>query len=228
MVDGGMIRIVVADDHPLLRAGTRDQLSKEPDFEVLASAEDGRQALEMIARFKPDVAVLDIRLPKLNGIAVVRRMREVSPATRSLILTAFDDDDYIIALMELGAASYLLKTVRPDELNDAVRRVHRGETVLDRAISDKIVRLWARRPSQPDADPTARLTPRELDVLKRVAEGMRNRDIAEALHVSPDTVAHHLSSTYEKLEISSRAQAVRYAWQHHLVGEDAEKPEDQF
>ncbi len=104
-MDGEVIRIIVADDHALMRAGTRDRLRREPDFEVVDTAEDGRQALELIGRFKPDVAVLDIRLPKLNGIAVVRRMREVSPDTRALMLTAFDDDDYIIALMELGSTT---------------------------------------------------------------------------------------------------------------------------
>jgi DNA-binding NarL/FixJ family response regulator len=217
---GEVIRIIVADDHALMRSGTRDRLRKEPDFEVVDTAEDGRQALEMIARFKPDVAVLDIRLPKLNGIAVVRRMREVSPDTRALMLTAFDDDDYIIALMELGTAGYLLKTVQPDELADAVRRVHRGENVLDRAIAAKVARLWARRRIESGGGSQTHLTPRELDVLKRVAEGLRNRDIANELHVSAHTVARHLSSIYEKLDITSRTQAVRYALSQHLVDGD--------
>ncbi len=225
-MEGEMIRIIVADDHALMRAGTRDRLRREPDFEVIDTAEDGWQALELIGRFKPDIAVLDIRLPKLNGIAVVRRMREVSPDTRALMLTAFDDDDYIIALMELGTSGYLLKTVQPDELADAVRRVHRGENVLDRAIAAKVARLWARHRIQTGTGPQARLTPRELEVLKRVTEGLRNRDIATELHVSAHTVARHLSSIYEKLDITSRTQAVRYALSEHLVDGEAQESDD--
>lgn len=225
-MDGGVIRIIVADDHALMRAGTRDRLRREPDFEVVDTAEDGWQAIELIGRLKPDVAVLDIRLPKLNGIAVVRRMREVSPNTRALMLTAFDDDDYIIALMELGTAGYLLKTVQPDELADAVRRVHRGENVLDRAIATKVARLWARHRIESGTGPQGRLTPRELEVLQRVAEGLRNRDIATELQVSAHTVARHLSSIYEKLDVTSRTQAVRYALSHHLVDEEVQESDD--
>ncbi len=129
------IRIVLADDHWLMRDGTRHILEECPDLRVVGDAEDGQQALELIERLQPDVAILDIRMPQLNGIEVIQQMKERSPNTKVLILTAYDDDDYILALMEAGAIGYLLKTARPSELIDAVQRVHLGEPVLHPAIA---------------------------------------------------------------------------------------------
>lgn len=218
------IRVVLAEDHTLVRVGTRRILEQYPDLIVVGEAEDGQQALELITRLKPDVAILDIRMPKLNGIAVVRRMKETSPHTKALMLTAYDEDDYILALMELGAWGYLLKTTQVSELVEAVLRVHRGEPVLDPAIAAKVAHLWAHHRIADGDDFTTQLSPREREVLEHAAKGLRNKDIAAALYMSIRTVEGHLSSIYSKLQVSSRTQAVLYALSQHLVSPEEDKP----
>ncbi len=216
------VRIILAEDHALTRAGTGDFLRKQPDFVVVGEAEDGPEALAVIDSLKPDVAILDLRLPEIGGIEVARRMREISPETRGLVLTAFDDDDYILAAMQVGVFGYLLKTVRAEELADAVRKISRGETVLDQSISARVAKLWLRRGSPSGGDAVARLTDREREVLDCVAHGLRNKEIAARLSLSAHTVAAHLSSIYEKLNVSSRTQAALFARSQRIVGEDAE------
>ncbi len=217
------IRIVLAEDHSLMRAGTRGILEQNPDLKVVGEAEDGQQALELIAHLKPDVAILDIRMPKLNGIAVVRRMKERSPDTKALMLTAYDDDDYILALMEIGASGYLLKTTGASELVESVRRVHKGEPVLDRAIAAKVAHLWANHRISTGDDSSRHLSPREQEVLEYAAKGLRNKDIAAKLYMSVRTVEGHLSNIYDKLHVSSRTQAVLYAVSQNLVTPEEEK-----
>lgn len=218
------IRVVLAEDHTLVRVGTRRILEQYPDLIVVGEAEDGQQALELITSLKPDVAILDIRMPKLNGIAVVRRMKESSPNTKALMLTAYDDDDYILALMEVGAWGYLLKTTQVSELVESVRRVHRGEPVLDPAVAAKVAHLWAHHRIAAGDDFTTQLSPREREVLEHAAKGLRNKDIAAILYMSIRTVEGHLSSIYSKLHVSSRTQAVLYALSQHLVSPEEEKP----
>ncbi|MDP2731137.1 MAG: response regulator transcription factor [Dehalococcoidales bacterium] len=217
------IRIVLAEDHALMREGTRRILEEYPDLKVVGEAEDGQRALDLIATLKPDVAILDIRMPKLNGVAVVRRMRELSPATKAVMLTAYDDDDYILALMEVGASSYLLKTTQADELVDAIRRVHMGEAVLGKDIAVKVAQLWARHRIMDGDNLSAELSPRERDVLEYAAKGLRNKDIADKLYMSVRTVEGHLSNIYTKLRVSSRTQAVLYAISQNLVSPEEEK-----
>ncbi len=177
------IRIVIAEDHWMMREGIRHTLEQCLDFKIVGEAEDGEQALELIGRTQPDVAVLDIRMPKLNGIEVVRKMKERSPGTEALMLTAYDDDDYILALVSAGALGYLLKTARPSELIDAVRRVHEGEPVLHSAIAMKVARLWARQQDPAKRSQSAaaseELSQREWEVLQLAANGFRNRAIAD-------------------------------------------------
>ncbi len=218
----GPVRIVLVEDHPLTRAGTGDFLRKQADFAVVGEAEDGREALAMIDSFKPDIAILDLRLPKIGGIEVARRMREISPETKGLVLSAFDDDDYILAAMQAGICGYLLKTARAEELADAVRKVFKGETVLDHNISARVAKLWLRRGSLSGDDAVARLTDREREVLNCVVRGLRNKEIAARLSLSAHTVAAHLSSIYEKLNVSSRTQAALYARSKSILGEDTE------
>ena len=214
------VRIILVEDHALTRAGTGDFLRKQTDFAVVGEAEDGQGALAAIDSLKPDVAILDIRLPEISGIEVARRMRELSPDTKGLVLTAFDDDDYILAAMQVGVSGYLLKTARPEELADAVRKVSKGETVLDPNISAKVAKLWLRRGSPANDDAVARLTDREREVLDCVARGLRNKEIAAWLSLSAHTVAAHLSSIYEKLNVSSRTQAALYARSQGIDGKD--------
>lgn len=217
------IRIVLADDHALVRMGTRRILEENPDLTVVGEAEDGQQALELVARLKPDIAILDIRMPKLNGVAAVRRMKEVSPNTKAVMLTAYDDDDYILALMEIGVWGYLLKTAQADELVEAVRKVHQGEPVLGRAIAAKVARVWARHRILTGDDFSTQLSSREREVLEYAAKGLRNRDIATKLYISVRTVEGHLSVIYDKLHVSSRTQAVLHALSQHLISPEEEK-----
>jgi len=211
------IKIILAEDHALMRAGTRHILEKYPDFEVVGEAEDGQQAIELIKNLKPDVAILDIRMPKLNGIEVVRYVKSVSPNTRTLMLTAYDDDDYILALMEAGATGYLLKTAHEKELIDSVRAVNLGESVLHPAIAMKIARLWAQRGTATQPSSVEQLSAREIEVLELAAEGLRNKAIAEKLGISTRTVEGHFAGIFTKLGVSSRLAAILEALSRHLV-----------
>ncbi len=217
------VRIVLAEDHSLMRVGTRRILEQCSDLTVVGEADDGQQALDLITRLNPDVAILDIRMPKLNGIALVRRIKESSPNTKALILTAYDDDDYIIALMEIGAWGYLLKTTQADELIEAVRLIHRGEPVLGRAIAVKVAHLWAQHRIMSGDDFSTHLSLREREVLEHAAKGLRNRDIAASLYISVRTVERHLSSIYDKLHVSSRTQAILQAMSQHMVSLEEDK-----
>lgn len=219
------ISIVLAEDHPLMRKGTRQLLEKYRDFKVVGEAEDGAHALELIKSLRPDVAILDIRMPKLNGIEVVRRMKDISPDTKALMLTAYDDDDYIMALMKAGASGYLLKTAREKDLVDSVYGVSSGEPVLHPAIAMKVARLWAQRGEASRPGLIEQLSNRELEVLELAAKGLRNRAIAEELKISIRTVEGHFNSIFTKLDVSSRIEAVLEAMSRHLVtsGEESKK-----
>lgn len=210
------IRIVLADDHWLMRDGTRHILEQCSDLKVVGDAEDGQHALELIEHLQPDVAILDIRMPKINGVDVVRRMKEIAPNTEALMLTAYDDDDYILALMTAGALGYLLKTARPSELIEAVQRVHQGEAVLHPAIAIKVARIWERlrKSSGPEF---SQLSPREREVLQLAVNGLRNKPIGDKLNISVRTVEGHFHSIFAKLGVSSRTEAVLYAVSQHIV-----------
>lgn len=214
----GPIRVLIADDHAVVREGTRRILEERPDIQVLAEATDGEDALEQATHLLPDVALLDIRLPKLNGVEATRRLRSASPKTRVLILSAYDDDDYVFALMEAGAAGYLLKTAPATEVVEAVRAVARGETVLHPTIAQKIARLWAKGPGPPSVPRMENpLSHREMEVLRLVASGVRNKDVAESLFVSVRTVEGHLNNIFSKLGVASRTEAVIFAAAHNWL-----------
>jgi DNA-binding NarL/FixJ family response regulator len=216
------ISIVIAEDHPMMREGTRRILEAYSDFKVAGEAEDGKQALELINQLKPDVAILDIQMPGLSGIEVVRMAKKASPDTKTLILTAYDDDVYILALMEAGASGYLLKTAREKELVDSIRSVYSGESVLHPAIAQKVARLWAQRVSAAHKI-TEQLSPRELEVLDLAAHGLRNKAIASGLTISVHTVEGHFNSIFAKLGVSSRTEAILYALSRHLISLEGEK-----
>ena len=216
------IRIVLADDHRLMREGTRHILEQCPDLRVVGDADDGQQALELIERLQPDIVILDIRMPKVSGVEVVRRMKELSPHTEALILTAYDDDDYILALMAAGALGYLLKTARPSELIDAVQRVHAGEPVLHPGIAMKLARLWAPNRNVIGAG-SEQLSAREREVLQLAAGGLRNKAIADKMCISVRTVEGHFRSIFAKLGVSSRMEAVLRATADHIVTQGREE-----
>ena len=211
------IRVVLADDHALVRAGTKRILEAYPDIEVVGGAVDCEQVLQMIRRLHADVAILDIRMAALNGIEVVRRIREVGLDTRALMLTAYDDDDYILALMEVGALGYILKTAKGNDLAEAVRRIYRGEPVLHPAIAMKVARLWAGQRAASQHNTVEQLTQREREILEMIAKGLRTREIADRLCISTRTVEGHVNSILSKLGVSSRLEAVLYALSHHWI-----------
>lgn len=208
------IRILLADDHVLVREGTRELLGREEDLEVIAEAGDGEDAVRLAAAERPDVALVDIAMPKLNGIEATKQIKVQSPGTAVLILTAYDDDQYVFALLEAGAAGYLLKNVRGRDLVEAVRSVNAGESVLHPVIARKVIDRFARPPDQAlDESPLMPLSERELEVLKLAAKGLSNKDIAQQLYLSTRTVQAHLSAIFTKMEVGSRTEAVVQALQ---------------
>lgn len=208
------IRVVIADDHALVREGTKELLSKHEDIEVVATADDGISALEQIAHFEPDVALVDIAMPGLTGIEVTSKATAAYPSVAILILTVHDEEGYVRALLEAGAAGYLLKDIGETELVRSIRAVHAGESVLHPAVTKTLFESLAA--GSAGLDPGSPLTDREMDVLKLAARGESNREIANDLGLSPRTVQTHLGHTFEKLGVASRTQAVilglRHGW----------------
>jgi two-component system response regulator DegU len=203
------IRIVIADDHALVREGTARILAQYPDFEIVGRAGNGLQALEMVQELKPDLLMSDIRMPDMNAIEMMRRLKESHHPVKVMILSAYDDDDYVVSLLQLGVSAYLLKTVDLGELAEAIRVVYLGQVVIDPTISSKIVRgLAASGAALHNLDS---LTRREADILKLAAAGKDNRQIGEALALSVRTIEGHLGHIYAKLSVSTRQEAIRIA-----------------
>ena len=203
------ITVLLADDHDLVREGTRELLEREDDLLVAAEAGDGEEAVRLAAKHHPDVALMDIDMPKLNGIGATKEIKSISPNTAVLILTAYDDDQYVFALLEAGAAGYLLKSVRGRELVDAIRAVHAGESALHPVIARKVITHYTRLASHPQKQiRSAQLSDRELGVLRLAAKGMSNRDIGRDLNLSERTIQAHLSTIFTKMEVGSRTEAV--------------------
>ena len=203
------IRIVIADDHAVVREGTRTLLEREEDMEVVGEASDGEEAVKVIEKTKPDVAILDISMPKLSGIEVTKRIKSRLPSTAILILTAYDNDEYVFALLEAGAAGYLLKDVSGTEIVEAVRSVYSGESVLHPSIARKVIqRAIVSSAKSHEESAEIELSERELEVLKLAAKGSSNKEIAENLCISIRTVQGHINSIFHKLSVGSRTEAI--------------------
>lgn len=220
-----MIRVLLADDQPLVRAGLSAVLNAEDDIEVVGIAADGAEALELAAALVPDVACLDIRMPKVDGIEVAARLcgPDADPAIPVLILTTFDIDDYVFRALEAGVAGFLLKDSDPDEIVRAVRHIADGYGTLDHTLTRRIVDEYVqRRRLQPVTVARAldALTARERDILLLLAQGMSNEQIAAALFVEVATVKSHLARLLPKLGVQSRLQAAVWAYQNRVVTPD--------
>jgi NarL family two-component system response regulator LiaR len=206
------IKVLIADDHAVVREGTRQILEQEPDLEVVAEAGDGEEAVKLAGIHKPDVAIIDVAMPRLDGIAATKQIKALYPGITVLILTAYDDDQFVFSLLEAGAAGYLLKSIRGRELVDAVRAVNAGESVLHPAVARKVLNRFVPAPGKPvKQKPPEVLSERELDVLKLATRGLSNQDIADKLCLSLRTVQAHFSHIFNKLQVSSRTEAVVHA-----------------
>ncbi len=219
-----LIRVLLADDHAIVRAGIRQFLEHAGDIHIVAEADDGEMAQKLIQLHQPDVAVLDIQMPKATGIEVTRWMRANQYKTGVLILTAYDDDPYIMAVLQAGANGYVLKTASPNELIQAVRDVYAGKSALDAAITQK---LMAHLYSQKEQPPVEQLTEREMEVLSLTAKGYTNKAIGVQLGISDRTVQGHLAHIFGKLQAGSRTEAVMRAvslgWISQAVGNISEE-----
>jgi DNA-binding NarL/FixJ family response regulator len=218
------IGVLLADDHAMVRAGIRQYLEHAGDIRVLAEADDGEMAIDLITAHQPDVAVLDIQMPKFSGIDVTRWVRANFPRVGVLILTAYDDDPYVLAVLQAGANGYVLKTASPAELIQAVREVFAGKSVLDPAITRKLLEQLS-HPKEPLQ--VEQLTERELEVLSLTAKGYTNKAIGVQLGISDRTVQGHLAHIFNKLQAGSRTEAVMRAvslgWISQSVGNIAEE-----
>lgn len=205
----GKIRILIADDHAVVREGTRRILEQESDMEVVGEAGDGEEAVNLATSLKPDVAIMDISMPKMDGIEATKLIKAACPSISVLALSAYDDDQFVFSLLEAGAAGYLLKSVRSRELVDAIRAVYSGESVLHPSIARKVLNRFVSASGKPEGkEPSGMLSDREMEVLKLAAKGLSNQDIAEKLCLSIRTVQGHLGHIFNKLQVGSRTEAV--------------------
>ena len=220
-----MIRVLLADDQALVRAGLRKILESEPDLEVVAEAADGNEAIEAAARTQPDLVIMDIRMPALDGLEATRRLSTRPTAPRILILTTFGLDQYVYDALRAGASGFMLKDAPPDELVAAVRIVAHGDALLAPAVTRAVVEEFVRRSPHERPDPTATddLTPREREVFELLCRGLSNPEISQRLVVSEATTKTHVARILQKLGLRDRVQAVIYAYESGIAGREHDR-----
>ncbi|HWW52832.1 MAG TPA: response regulator transcription factor [Acidimicrobiales bacterium] len=214
------IRVLIADDAPLFRRGLSVVLSTEHNIEVVAEAENGEEAISKAEEFAPDVVLMDVRMPRVNGIDAARAIRDSSPSTKIIMLTVSDEDDDLYEAIKAGANSYLLKEVSVEEVPEAIRAVVQGQSLISPSMASKLLNEYttlAKRAEEKSQYPPPALTSRELEVLKLVAKGQSNREIGEELFISENTVKNHVRNILEKLHLHSRMEAVIYAVRERLL-----------
>ncbi|MDD5368783.1 MAG: response regulator transcription factor [Anaerolineaceae bacterium] len=210
------ITVLIVDDHAVVRQGILTFLETNPDLEVIGSAEDGAAAIRLAKDLAPDVALVDLVLPGMDGVEITRALRRVSPHTQIVIFTSFHEDEQVFPAIRAGALSYLLKDARPNEIADAIRKAARGEAVLDSRVAARIVQ-GLQGADRVEANPFSVLSDRELEVLRLVATGASNQEIADKLVIGESTVKTHVGSILSKLHLADRTQAAVYAWAEGVV-----------
>lgn len=213
------IKVLLVEDHAVVREGTAELINRQLDMTVVGEAGDGHQAVELAGRLNPDVILMDVALPGLDGISATRRIKQNSPTIAVLALSAHDEDQYVFALLEAGAAGYLLKTIRGNELVEGVRAVFRGEAALHPAVAKKVLGHFAHAPQKVELPGRAEenLSERELEVLRLAGKGLSNKEIADRLVLSPRTVQAHFANIFSKLQVGSRTEAVLQGLRRHWI-----------
>jgi DNA-binding NarL/FixJ family response regulator len=218
--DRDTVRVLIADDHALFRRGLNMVLESEEGIEVIAEAEDGEDAIAKAEEFAPDVVLMDVRMPRVSGIEATRQIRDVIPTAKILMLTVSDEEEDLYEAIKAGANGYLLKEISIEEVADAIRSVVQGQSLISPSMASKLLNEFNTLAKQADEKPrlqAPRLTTRELEVLKLVAQGMSNRDVAEALFIAENTVKNHVRNILEKLQLHSRMEAVVYAVREKIL-----------
>jgi two-component system, NarL family, response regulator LiaR len=210
------IKVMIVDDHEMVRRGACSYLEAQPDISVVAQAGSGEEAVRLAQEFVPDVVLMDLVMPGMDGVDATRKVKNISPRTQIIILTSFHQDEYIFPALQAGAISYLLKDVKAAELVEAIRRAARGEATLHPRIASRVIKTF-RSLEAKEATPFTGLTEREMEVLKLIAKGLSNDQIAEELVISMGTVKGHVSNILSKLHLVDRTQAAAYAWQSGIV-----------
>jgi DNA-binding NarL/FixJ family response regulator len=225
-------RVLIADDEDLMRAGLVELLTADPEIEIVGQASTGREAVERARRLAPDVVLMDVRMPDLDGISATRELSRAAPEARVLILTTFEQDDYVFGALRAGASGFLLKRTRPEELIAAVHTIAAGDSLLSPSVTRRVIDRMAQQPT-PELVNEAKLnelTPRERDVLECIARGLSNREIAAALHVEESTIRTHVKRILMKLDLRDRVQAVIFAYENGVnrpaVGANPTRPHD--
>ena len=215
------ITVLLVDDHQVVRLGLKAYFDTLPDIQVVAEAGSGIEAVELASQYVPDVVLMDLILPGMDGVEATRAVKKASPRTQVIVLTSYHEDEHIFPAIRAGALSYVLKDIDPDELAEAVRRAWQGEAVLNPRVAARLVHEMHGSAGE-RTNPFNELTGRELDVLRQIASGKNNREIAEALVISEKTVKSHITNILNKLHLADRTQAAVYAWQEGIVRRDRE------
>ncbi|MBN2387571.1 MAG: response regulator transcription factor [Anaerolineales bacterium] len=215
------LSIIIADDHEVVRNGVRSYLEMTDEFLVLAEAENGEEAIKLTAEHIPDVVLIDLIMPGMDGVETIRRIKQISPRSQVVVLTSYHEDVHIFPALKAGAISYILKDVKMEKLVEALHRAIQGEVTLHPLVAKRV--LQNMRSENPDEQPLfAELTERELEVLKLIASGLNNTQIAESLVISENTVKGHVSNILSKLHLADRTQVAVYAWQKGIVRRNGE------
>lgn len=209
------IAVLLVDDHTIVRQGVRTFLELQPDILVIGEAETGTEAVRLASEYAPDVVLMDLKLPEMDGIAATRKLVEISPRTQVIVLTSYHDDEHIFPAIRAGAISYVLKDIRPPALADVVRKAAAGEAVLHPRVARRLMQEINR--TRAVADALAALTEREVEVLRLVGEGLTNAEIAARLVISEKTAKSHISNILSKLHLADRTQAAVYAWREGIM-----------